>query len=158
MCAHEESMSNRWDMFTRLLANLEAVSVRFDSSHRGPDSTNRIRLVSEGLVMARYLHTIAFVGFVGPAISDHLIHLWSKSVADPCLRFSKASVLVLTTENPGHWPVAWASPQMNALDLANLEGCFGLDWSFFQRRVNLARNNSQCDRTDALYFRINRLG
>ena len=114
-------------MFARLLANLEAVSVRFDSSHRGPDSTNRIRLVSEGLVMARYLHTIAFVGFVGPAISDHLIHLWSKSVADPCLRFSKSSVLVLTTENPGHWPVAWASPQMNALDLANLDGCFGLD-------------------------------
>ena len=73
-------------MFARLLANLEAVSVRFDSSHREPDSTNRIRLVSRGLVMA---------SVVRPAICDHLIHIWSKSVADPCLRFRKASVLVL---------------------------------------------------------------
>ena len=102
-------------MFASLLANLEAVSVRFDSSHRGSDSTNWIRLVSRGLVMARYIHTIAFVGFF-PTTS---FIFGANQSADPCLRFNKASVLVLTTENPGHWPVVWASPQMNALDLAS---------------------------------------
>ena len=62
-------------MIASLLANLEALSVRCDSSHRGRDSMNRIRPVSGGLVVAGYLRAIAFAGFMGPAISDHLTYL-----------------------------------------------------------------------------------
>ena len=61
-------------MLASLLDNLEALSVRSDSSHRGSDSMNRIRPVSGGLVVVGYVRAIAFAGFMGPAIPDHLTH------------------------------------------------------------------------------------